>query len=209
VKLFLDSIDLTEIRHAHDLGVLDGIVTSPTAAMGAKVALVDRLREIRRTTNKPISLELLSTRYGGMLQEAKTVSAAIDYLLIRLPTMKDGVRACKELSSRGIAVNMSLCFEAPQALVCAKAGAAMVSLGIDFQHPAEGLSIIHTIRRMYGNYGYSTEICVAGVRGATDLVEVAAAAADAAVINMSIVDEMLDQPVTRAGVRKIASTRPV
>ncbi len=203
MKLFLESIDLDEVRHAKELGVLDGLITSPAAALAAKVSLVDRLREIRRITDHPISVELLSTQFRGMLQEAKTLSAAIENLLIRLPTMRDGLRACKELSSRGMKVNMSLCFEAPQALLCAKAGAAMVSLGVDFAKGDGALVAIQTIRRMYGNYGYGTEICVAGISTAPQLVEVASAGADAAVISMSVVDEMLSDPVTRLGVHKI------
>lgn len=203
MKLFLESIDLDEVRHAKELGVLDGLITSPAAALAAKVSLVDRLREIRRITDHPISVELLSTQFRGMLQEAKTLSAAIENLLIRLPTMRDGLRACKELSSRGMKVNMSLCFEAPQALLCAKAGAAMVSLGVDFAKGDSALAVVQTIRRMYGNYGYGAEICVAGVSTAPQLVEVASAGADAAVIPMSVVDEMLSDPVTRLGVHKI------
>jgi transaldolase len=203
MKLFLDSIDLNEIRHANELGVLDGLITSPAAARKANVPLVDRLREIRKITNHPISVELLSTQFRGMLHEAKTLSAAIDHLLIRLPTMKDGLRACKELTARGMRINMSLCFEAPQALLCAKAGAAMVSLSIDFQNTERPLSVIQTIRRMYGNYGYGTEICVAGIKSAPQLVEVASAGADAAVIQMAVVDEMLVNPVTQLGVHKI------
>ncbi len=203
MKLFLESIDLDEVRHAKELGVLDGLITSPAAALAAKVSLVDRLREIRRISDHPISVELLSTQFRGMLQEAKTLSAAIENLLIRLPTMRDGLRACKELSSRGMKVNMSLCFEAPQALLCAKAGAAMVSLGVDFAKGDGALVAIQTIRRMYGNYGYGTEICVAGISTAPQLVEVASAGADAAVISMSVVDEMLSDPVTRLGVHKI------
>lgn len=203
MKLFLESIDLDEVRHAKELGVLDGLITSPAAALAAKVSLVDRLREIRRISDHPISVELLSTQFRGMLQEAKTLSAAIENLLIRLPTMRDGLRACKELSSRGMKVNMSLCFEAPQALLCAKAGAAMVSLGVDFAKGDSALAVVQTIRRMYGNYGYGAEICVAGVSTAPQLVEVASAGADAAVIPMSVVDEMLSDPVTRLGVHKI------
>jgi transaldolase len=203
MKLFIDSIDLAEIRHAKDLGVLDGLITSPAAALAAKVPLIDRLREIRRITDHPISVELLSTQHRGMLHEAKTLSAAIDHLLIRMPTMKDGLRACKELTTRGLKVNMNLCFEAPQALLCAKAGAAMVSLSVDFSKP-QALAVVQTIRRMYGNYGYGTEICVAGVSTAPQLVEVASAGADAAVIGMPVVDEMLSDPVTRLGVQKIA-----
>lgn len=202
MKLFLDSIDLAEIRQAHDLGVLDGLITSPAAALAAKMPLVDRLREIRRITDHPISVELLSTQFRGMLHEAKTLSTAIENLRIRLPTMKDGLRACKELSSRGIKVNMSLCFEAPQALLCAKAGAAMVSLSVDFARP-EALAVVQTIRRMYSNYGYGTEICVAGIGSAPQLVDVASAGADVGVIQMSVVDEMLSDPVTRWGVHKI------
>jgi transaldolase len=203
MKLFIDSIDLAEIRHAKDLGVLDGLITSPAAALAAKVSLIDRLREIRRITDHPISVELLSTQYRGMLHEAKALSTAIDHLRIRMPTMKDGLRACKELTTRGLKVNMNLCFEVPQALLCAKAGAAMVSLGVDFSKP-QALSVVQTIRRMYGNYGYGTEICVASVSTAPQLVEVASAGADAAVISMSVVDEMLSDPVTRLGVQKIA-----
>jgi transaldolase len=205
MKLFLESIDLQEIRQAKELGVLDGLITSPGAARSAKVPLVDRLREIRAITDHPISIELLSTQFRGMLQEAKTLSAAIENLLIRLPTIKDGLRACKELTSRGMKVNMSLCFEAPQALLCAKARAAMVSMSINLEKEGEALKTIRTIRRMYGNYGYGTEICVAGVTSASQLVEVASAGADAAVIPMSVVDEMLSDPVTKLGVQKIKS----
>jgi transaldolase len=205
MKLFLDSIDLAEIRHAKELGVLDGLITSPAAALSAKVVLIDRLREIRGITDHPVSVELLSTQYRGMLHEAKTLSTAIEHLLIRLPTMKDGLRACKELSSRGMKINMNLCFEAPQALLCAKAGAAMVSLSLNFAKP-DALGVIQTIRRMYSNYGYATEICVAGVVTAPQLVEVASAGADVAVIQMVVVDEMLSNPVTRLGVQKIART---
>jgi transaldolase len=202
MKLFLDSIDLAEIRQAQELGVLDGLITSPAVAQRAKIPLIDRLREIRRITDHPISVELLSTQFRGMLHEAKTLTTAIENLLIRLPTMKDGLRACKELSSRGMKINMSLCFEAPQALLCAKAGAAMVSLGVGFEKP-DALSVVQTIRRMYSNYGYGTEICVAGVMNAPQLVDVASAGADVAVISMSVVEEMLSNPVTKLGVQKI------
>src|SRR5690348_1117268 len=99
MKLFRDSIALKDVAHANELGVLDGLIPRPAAALAAKVPLIDRLREIRRITDHPISVELLSTQFREMLHEAKTLSAAIDHLLIRLPTMKDGLRACKELSS--------------------------------------------------------------------------------------------------------------
>jgi len=149
MKIFIDTANLDEIRQAHELGVLDGVTTNPSLVAKEKgVDFKTRLKEICQIVKGPVSAEVVSVKADEMLREASELLKIADNITIKLPTIREGVIACKKLSSQGVKVNMTLCFQPLQALMVAKAGATFVSpfVGRFDDQAEEGMKVIRDIR---------------------------------------------------------------
>jgi len=207
MDIFIDTANLDEIKQANDLGVLDGVTTNPSLVAREKVDFHKRLAEICKIVKGPVSAEVVSVDHDGMIREADQLTKIADNIVIKLPCIVEGLKACKTLSDRGIRVNMTLCFQSLQAMLVAKAGAFLVSpfLGRIDDIDGDGVHLISEIRQIYDNYGYDTRILAASIRHNKHLVEVALAGADVATVPFSVIKQMMSHPLTDQGLEKFLS----
>jgi len=204
MKFFIDTANVEEIREAASLGVLDGVTTNPSLVAKEGKEFRQVLREIVSIVNGPISAEVTATDRDGMVEEGRELSAIHPNIVIKVPLIKEGLQACKQLRSEGIGVNVTLCFSPSQALLAAKADATFVSPFIgrldDISH--EGMELIRQIRIIYDNYGFQTQILAASIRHPLHVVDAALAGADVATIPFKVVMQLLEHPLTDAGQAK-------
>ena len=207
MELYIDTANLKEIQQAHELGVLDGVTTNPSLVAKEGVDFFTRLKEICAIVKGPVSAEVVSTEKEGMLREAEQLIGIAENIVIKLPTTTEGVKACKALSDRGVRTNLTLCFQPLQAMIVAKAGAFLVSpfLGRIDDIGGDGVELIHQIRKIYNNYGFSTKILAASIRSPKHMVDVAMAGADVATVPFSVIKTMLNHPLTDLGLEKFLS----
>jgi transaldolase len=205
MKFFIDTASLDEIRKASEMGVLDGVTTNPS--LMAKEGVSDfngHYQRICAIVDGDVSAEVLSTDYEGMMSEALVLAALHKNIVIKVPMIADGVRAIKSLSGRGIKTNCTLIFSPTQALVAAKAGATYVSPFIgrldDIGH--DGMDLIRSMREIFDNYGYPTEILAASVRHTMHVVECARAGADVVTMPFSVIGQLIKHPLTDIGLEK-------
>lgn len=205
MELYIDTANLDEIKEAAALGVLDGVTTNPSLIAKEKaVKYHDRLKEICEVVKGPVSGEVISTEYPGMLSEAEQLIKIAPNIVVKLPTTVDGLKACKHLSGRGIKTNMTLVFQPLQALMVAKAGAFLVSPFIGRLDDAaeDGIELIHKIRAIYDTYGFKTKVLAASIRHNKHMVDCALAGSDVATVPMSVIKSMLNHPLTDSGIKK-------
>ncbi|MCE2924968.1 MAG: fructose-6-phosphate aldolase [Phycisphaeraceae bacterium] len=205
MELYIDTANLDEIKEAAALGVLDGVTTNPSLIAKEKgVKYHDRLKEICEVVKGPVSGEVISTEYAGMLTEAEQLIKIAPNIVVKLPTTVDGLKACKHLSGRGIKTNMTLVFQPLQALMVAKAGAFLVSPFIGRLDDAaeDGIELIHKIRAIYDTYGFKTKVLAASIRHNKHMVDCALAGSDVATVPMSVIKAMLNHPLTDTGIKK-------
>ncbi len=204
MDIFIDTANLDEIRQANDMGVLDGVTTNPSLVAKEKVDFHKRLGEICEIVSGPVSAEVVSVDHDGMIREANALTKIADNIVIKLPCIVEGLKACKTLSDRGVRVNMTLCFQSLQAMLVAKAGAFLVSpfLGRIDDIAGDGVQLISEIRTIYDNYGYDTRILAASIRHSKHLVDVAKAGADVATVPFSVIKQMMSHPLTDVGLEK-------
>jgi transaldolase len=204
MKFFIDTANVEEIREAASLGVLDGVTTNPSLVAKEGKEFRQVLREIVSVVNGPISAEVTATDRDGMVDEGRELSAIHPNIVIKVPLIKEGLQACKQLRSEGIGVNVTLCFSPSQALLAAKADATFISPFIgrldDISH--EGMDLIRQIRIIYDNYGFQTQILAASIRHPVHVVDAALAGADVATIPFKVVMQLLKHPLTDAGQAK-------
>jgi len=207
MDLYIDTASLSEIKEAASLGVLDGVTTNPSliakeSAPGLTYA--KRLAEICEIVKGPVSAEVISTDYSGMMREAEGHGKIAPNIVIKLPITVDGLKACKALSDNGVKTNLTLCFQPLQALMVAKAGAFLVSpfIGRLDDIAEDGTELIQKIRQIYDNYGYQTKILAASIRHPKHMVECALAGADVATVPFSVIKQMLQHPLTDSGLKK-------
>ncbi len=207
MDIFIDTANLEEIKEANDLGVLDGVTTNPSLVAKENVDFHKRLTEICKVVKGPVSAEVVSVDHDGMIREATELTKIADNIVIKLPCIVEGLKACKTLSDRGVRVNMTLCFQSLQAMLVAKAGAFLVSpfLGRIDDIAGDGVHLISEIRQIYDNYGYDTRILAASIRHSKHLVEVALAGADVATVPFSVIKQMMSHPLTDVGLEKFLS----
>ncbi|MFM2375739.1 MAG: fructose-6-phosphate aldolase, partial [Bacteroidota bacterium] len=205
MKFFIDTADLQEIKDASDLGVLDGVTTNPS--LMAKAGVTDfraHYQAICELVDGDVSAEVISTDFEGMIKEALDLASIHPGIVVKVPMIRDGVKAIHELTQRGIKTNCTLIFSPVQALVAAKAGATYVSpfLGRldDIGH--DGMELIHSIRTIFDNYGYATEILAASIRHTLHVVQCAEAGADVATMPLPVIDQMIKHPLTDIGLAK-------
>jgi transaldolase len=201
MKIFLDTAEINEIREGAALGILDGVTTNPSLIAKAGKPFKETIIEICNIVKGPTSIEVTATDTDGMLQQGREYAKWSQYGVIKLPTTKDGVRACKILSSEGIKVNMTLCFSVSQALLVAKAGATYVSpfLGRVDDISWDGMQLIKDIRLVYDNYDFRTQILAASIRHPLHVVEAAKAGADVSTMPYKVLEAMYNHPLTDKG----------
>jgi transaldolase len=204
MKFFIDTADVTEIREAHALGLVDGVTTNPSLIAKSGRKFKDVIKEIASIVDGPISAEVISLDAPGMIKEAKELIKIHKNIVIKLPMTPEGLKACKTLSAKGTRINVTLIFTPMQALLAAKAGAAYVSpfVGRLDDISQDGMGIIEEIRTIFDNYGYMSEIIVASVRNPIHVLDSALIGADIATIPYSVMMQLAKHPLTVAGIAK-------
>jgi len=207
MKFFLDTANVKEIHEAADMGVLDGVTTNPSLVSKEGRPFRTILEEICRIVNGPISAEVVSVDMDGMLKEGRELAKIHKNIVVKLPTILEGLKACKRLTGEGTRVNMTLAFSPSQALLAAKAGATYISpfIGRLDDVSQSGMEIIRQIKTIYGNYGYKTEILAASIRHPMHVVEAALAGADVATMPFSVIQQLVKHPLTDVGLKKFLS----
>ncbi len=204
MKFFIDTADVEEIRKANDFGILDGVTTNPSLIAKTGRDYRSVVAEICEICPGPISAEVLSTDYAGMMNEARVWAKVAKNIVVKIPLIEDGIRAVVACTAEGIKTNVTLCFSSMQAMVAAKAGATYISPFVgrldDIGH--EGLDCIREIRQIYDNYGYNTEILVASIRHPIHIRDSALAGADVATIPFTVFKQLIRHPLTDLGLAK-------
>ncbi len=205
MKFFIDTADLEEIKEANDLGVLDGVTTNPSLCM--KVGVSDfegHIAKICEIVEGDVSAEVISTKYADIIAEGRNIASIADNVVVKVPLIKDGIKAIKTFSEEGIKTNCTLCFSATQALIAAKAGATYISpfIGRLDDVSTDGMSLIADIVTIYDNYGYDTEILAASIRHPMHALEAARIGADVATMPLSVILGLLKHPLTDNGLER-------
>ena len=204
MKFFIDTANLQEIKQANELGVLDGVTTNPSLIAKEGVDFVERIEEICKVVNGPISAEVVSVSPDGMVKEGRKLSKIHPNVVVKCPLTLEGLKATKILSGEGIKVNVTLCFSPAQALFAAKAGASFISPFIgrldDISHV--GMDLVADIRHIYDNYGFKTQILAASIRHPLHVIEAAKLEADIATMPFSVLMSLLKHPLTDIGLSR-------
>jgi transaldolase len=201
MKFFIDTANVNEIREAESLGILDGVTTNPSLIAKENKPFQETILQICNLVNGPVSVEVTATDADGMCQQGREYAAWHKHVVIKLPTTRDGVKACKSLTGDSIPVNMTLCFSANQALLVAKAGATYVSpfVGRLDDISQVGMDVIRQIVQIYKNYDYQTQVLAASIRHPVHIMEAALAGAHVATIPWKVLDQMFNHPLTDKG----------
>jgi len=204
MMIFLDTGNTKEIKEAASWGVLDGITTNPSLVAKEGRSFKDLLREICSIVDGPISAEVVSVEADAMIKEGKDLAAVHKNIVVKVPLIPEGLKACKAMTSQGIRVNVTLCFSPNQALLAAKAGAWCVSPFIgrldDISH--NGMELIRDIVTIFRNYQYKTKVLVASVRHPQHVVEAAKIGGDICTMPMTVFKQLVQHPLTDIGLKK-------
>ncbi len=204
MKIFIDTADINEIKEALSLGVLDGVTTNPSLVAKTGKAFEPCIKEILEAVPGPVSVEVLAVEHEAMVAEARKYAAWGDNVVVKVPIIREGLKAIKTLSGEGIKVNVTLCFSPMQALLAAKAGAAYISPFVgrldDISH--DGMELIQQVVDIYSNYAFETEVLVASVRHPMHVVQAALMGADVATIPLKVIDALLKHPLTDSGLKQ-------
>ncbi len=204
MKIFIDTANVDEIRKANDLGVICGVTTNPSLIAKEGRDFVEVVKEITDIVDGPISAEVISLEAEGMVAEANELVKIHKNIVIKLPMCAEGLKACKILTSKGIKTNVTLIFNAAQALLAAKAGATYVSpfVGRVDDTGWDGISLISEIAEIFDIHGIESEIISASIRTVNHAIESAKAGADIATIPYKVIMQMIDHPLTTAGIAR-------
>lgn len=208
MKFFIDTANLAEIKEAEDLGILDGVTTNPSlmAKEGIKGEqnILDHYVTICNLVSGTVSAEVISTDFAGMVEEGKKLAALHPNIVVKVPMIKDGIKAIKWFTDNGIKTNCTLVFSAGQALLAAKAGATMVSpfIGRVDDSGWDGVTLISQIVNIYNIYGYETEVLAASIRTPLHIIQCAEAGADIATCPLSSILGLFKHPLTDIGLEK-------
>ena len=208
MKFFIDTANLDQIREAQDLGVLDGVTTNPS--LMAKEGITGRKNilkhyvDICSIVDGDVSAEVIATEYDAMIKEGEELANLHEQIVVKLPMIKDGVKACKYFSDKGIRTNVTLVFSAGQAILAAKAGATYVSpfIGRLDDISTDGLNLIAEIRHIYDNYAFNTQILAASVRHTMHVIDCAKIGADVMTGPLKSIEGLLKHPLTDSGLAK-------
>jgi transaldolase len=204
MKLFIDSGNLKEIEALVPLGIIDGITTNPSLLAKESGDYRDILKRICQLVQGPTSAEVVETEAQAMIKQGRDLATIDPWIVVKVPLTRDGIQACKALSSEGIKVNVTLCFSPAQALLAAKVGATYISPFVgrldDVSTP--GMDLIRDIVDIYANYDFKTEILVASTRGPIHIVEAARMGADICTCPPAVIDSLFNHPLTDVGLKK-------
>lgn len=208
MKFFIDTADLAQIKEANDLGILDGVTTNPSlmAKVGIKgeAAVINHYKTIAELVNGDVSAEVVSTEFKDIIEEGKKLHAIHPNIVVKVPMIKEGVKALKWFSDNGIKTNCTLVFSAGQAILAAKAGANYVSpfIGRIDDSSWDGVQLIAQIAEIYSIQGYETEILAASIRSSLHIVQCAEAGADVVTSPLEPILGLLKHPLTDIGLAK-------
>jgi len=207
MKFFIDTANINEIKEAAALGILDGVTTNPSLVSKEGKDFRKLLDEILKIVDGPVSAEVISTDYEGIVKEGRDLSKIHKNIVVKVPLIKEGLKAVKTLTGEGIKVNVTLCFSPNQALLAAKAGATYISpfVGRLDDISTSGMDLISQIVQIYRNYDYKTEVLVASVRHPLHVVEAALIGADVCTIPFDVIKKMFNHPLTDVGLEKFLS----
>ena len=208
MKFFIDTANLDQIKDAQDLGVLDGVTTNPSLMAKEGITGADNIlnhyKAICEIVDGDVSAEVIATDFEGMVKEGEALAALHPQIVVKLPMIKAGVKACKYFSDKGIKTNVTLVFSPGQAILAAKAGATYVSpfIGRLDDISTDGLNLIAEIRHIYDNYGFETKILAASVRHTMHVIDCAKIGADVMTGPLSSIEGLLKHPLTDIGLAK-------
>lgn len=205
MKFFIDTANLDQIKEAQDLGVLDGVTTNPSLMAKEGITgdenVINHYKAICDIVDDNVSAEVIATDYDGIVKEGEALAALNPKIVVKVPMIKEGLKAIKYFSSKGIRTNCTLIFSPAQALLAAKAGATYVSpfLGRLDDISTDGLTLIEDIRLIFDNYGFETQILAASIRGPLHIVSCAKIGADVITAPLSAITGLLKHPLTDSG----------
>ena len=204
MKLFIDSGNIKDIQALVPLGIIDGITTNPTLLSKEPGDYRENLKKICQIVKGPTSAEVTETEAQAMIRQGRELSQIDPWIVVKVPLTRDGIKACKALSSEGIKVNVTLCFSPAQALLAAKVGATYISpfVGRLDDVSTHGMELIRDIVEIYENYSFQTEILVASTRSPMHIVEAARMGADICTCPPAVIDALFNHPLTDVGLKK-------
>ena len=211
MKFFIDTANLEQIKEAQDLGILDGVTTNPSLmakeGISGKEAILNHYKTICEIVDGDISAEVLSTTYEEMIKEGEELAAIHPNIVVKIPMIKDGVKALKYFSNKGVKTNCTLIFSAGQALLAAKAGANYVSpfLGRLDDISVDGMNLIEEIRIIFDNYMFDTEILAASIRSPMHIINCAKIGADVVTSPLASILNLLKHPLTDSGLAQFVA----
>jgi len=204
MKFFIDTANIEEIKEAKRLGMIDGVTTNPTLISKEGRKAEELLQEICSLIDGPVSAEVVSPDAEGMVKEARKLAKLGENIVVKVPIIKEGLKAVKMLTAEGIRTNMTLVFSPSQALLAAKVGATFCSPFIgrldDVSHV--GMDLVREIIAIYENYGYMTEVIVASIRNPLHVVDAALAGAPIATIPFAVIERLVHHPLTDVGLKR-------
>lgn len=204
MKIFLDTASVSEIREGVALGVVDGVTTNPSLIAKEQRPFRPLVEEICALVPGDVSLEVVATDFDGMVKEGEELAQIASNVVVKCPLTRDGLKAVRYLSGKGIRVNQTLCFSATQALLSAKAGATYISpfLGRldDIGHV--GMELVRDICQIYANYGFGTQVLAASIRNPLHVADAARAGAHVATMPFAVLDQMMKHPLTDIGLAR-------
>jgi len=204
MKFFIDTANIDQIKEADAMGILDGVTTNPSLIAKENGDFKEIFTEITKIVDGPISGEVIALDYDGMMKEAKELASIHENIVVKIPLIKEGIKAVKSLTSMGIKTNVTLCFSPAQAILAAKAGATYISPFVgrldDISHV--GMDLVEQIAQIYTNYGYETEIIVASIRNPLHIIESGLIGADIVTVPFNVIEQLFKHPLTDIGIEK-------
>jgi len=207
MKFFLDSANLSELKAAAELGIIDGVTTNPSLIAKEGVPVEEQVRKICDIVDGDISAEVVSISAKEMIVEGRRLAKIHKNIVVKVPLIPEGIKAVGALSKEGIRTNVTLCFSAAQALVAAKAGAYIISPFVgrvdDIGWP--GIELIDNIMKIYGNYNYKTQVLAASVRGPLHVIEIAKSGVHIVTLTYKVLEQLFHHPLTEKGLEQFLS----
>ena len=204
MKIFIDTANIDEIKEAASMGVLDGVTTNPSLVAKEGKSFTELLKEICAVVDGDISAEVVATDLEGMLREGRDLAKIHDNIVVKVPLIKEGLKAVKRFKAEGIRTNVTLCFSPNQALLAAKAGAYIVSpfVGRLDDISTSGMQLIEQILTIYRNYDFETQVLVASIRHPLHVVESAMMGAHIGTMPFSVITQLVKHPLTDIGLER-------